>query len=229
MINNLSYFFNRTFVKKTNYPFISIILFIIVVVLNSIQYANNKDYLKDKVKKDEYPTTNIGQILFLIYDFIGINGFINYTPAFIFVFILTYLCVALIELNIGHLSLLFLLYLYIIFYGFWGEFTETICKNRLGNMDLYYPNLLSSWSSSFSSVMSLGFVLYLIQKNIINIYYRMLVIFIMLFIWGMCILLDRYIRYDNTDKKSSYNTCASLIYHSSAFLFGICCGGVLGN
>ena len=87
-LNNIVYLFTRTFVKKTIYPIISISLFIITIVLNSIQYANNGNYLQNKILEpnstlksndDTYSIithSNINNILIFIYDLIGINGFI---------------------------------------------------------------------------------------------------------------------------------------------------------
>ena len=105
LLQNIVYFTNSTFVKKTHYPIISICLFIIAVVLNSIQYhKNNNTYLQDKIiiSNKDYPsgTTNISNTFLYIYDFIGINGFIDNTPAHIFLLIVTYVCLSLIELNI---------------------------------------------------------------------------------------------------------------------------------
>ena len=50
-INHFIHFMLNAFMKKTMFPFISIGLFIIVTVLNAIQYSNNKTYLQDKIKK----------------------------------------------------------------------------------------------------------------------------------------------------------------------------------
>ena len=107
-LNNIVYLFTRTFVKKTIYPIISISLFIITIVLNSIQYANNGNYLQNKILEpnstlksndDTYSIithSNINNILIFIYDLIGINGFINNTQGYIFLFIFIYICVSLI-------------------------------------------------------------------------------------------------------------------------------------
>ena len=55
LLNNIVYFTKRTFVKETSYPIISIILFIIVIILNSIQYSkNDKNYLQNKIIEKRY-------------------------------------------------------------------------------------------------------------------------------------------------------------------------------
>jgi hypothetical protein len=230
LLQNTVYFFNRTFVKKTKYPIISICLFIITVVLNSIQYANNKKYLQDKIivsnKDYSYGTSNISNILLFIYDFIGINGFIDNTPGYIFVFIVAYFALALIELNIGYLSLLFLLVIDLIFNSFWDAFHKNICENTKKDIDV---TDLYMCCGSFLLFMSLGFVLVLIQKNIINIYYRIIVIFIILFVWSCGVLYDKYSRFNDMKNDASQQTCSIFNYHAASFLFGISCGFALGN
>jgi hypothetical protein len=227
LLNKLSYFLSSTFVKKTHYPIISIILFIITVVINSIQYANNEDYLQEKIRKFKGGEPHISNILLYIYNsLLSINGFVDYTPAYIFVFILTFFAVSLIELNIGHASLLFLLFIVILKNSSWMEISGNICFNGSRDFNLY--------DNKYLLVISYGFILYLIQNNIKNIFYRMIVIFIMVCTWIILIVINRY----NNDKyaknfvgsiQDEQRTCFSILDHSYIFLFGICCGGFIGN
>jgi hypothetical protein len=69
---------SNTFIKKTKLPFISIGLFIILIVLNSIQYAaNDRNYIQDLIKNsvsDAPDSTSPQNALLYIFDLIGINA-----------------------------------------------------------------------------------------------------------------------------------------------------------
>ena len=231
-LTNLHYFFNRTFIKKTNIPIISILLFILVVILNSIQYStNDKNYLQNKIiiSNKDYPngTTNISNTLLYIYDFIGINGFINNGIVYVLFFMITYICLSLIELNIGIIPLLFLLFIGIMFQRFWNEYQDAICENSArGN--IYNINNSVYCCGSFVFFMTLGFVLFITQYNIHNIFYRISILILMLCIWFGCILYDNN---NNNNKILSKNQqdCKMFTWHAANFVFGICCGFVLGN
>ena len=234
-LNNIVYLFTRTFVKKTIYPIISISLFIITVVLNSIQYANDGNYLQNKILEpnstlksndDTYSIithSNINNILIFIYDLIGINGFINNTPGYIFLFIFIYICVSLIELNIGHASLLFLLFITYTFRIFWSYFTKSICENNFIVQSVDTSRLCCS---SDITCMSLGFILCLLLKNIRNIYYAIFILFLMMIVFSTLLLYDYYIP-DSTNKSA--NTYIILSRHAWYYIFGIICGLALGN
>jgi hypothetical protein len=235
LLQNTVYLFNSTFVKKTHYPIISICLFIIVIVLNSIQYANNENYLQDKIlipnntlksTDDTYSITtnsNINNILIYIYDLIGINGFIKNTPGYIFVFIFMYICVSLIELNIGHASLLFLLFITYTFRSFWSGFTKSICENNFIVQSIDTSRLCCS---SDITCMSLGFILCLLLKNIKNIYSAIFIIFLIIIVFSSLLLYDYYIP-DSTNKSA--NTYIILTRHGWYYIFGIISGLALGN
>ena len=232
LLNNIVYFTKRTFVKETSYPIISIILFIIVIILNSIQYSKNDEFLQNKIKESISTDKNklsLQNSLLYLYDFIGINGFLKEGLVHILFYILTYVCLSLIELNIGHISLLFLLLIGIMFQLSWGGFQDAICVNSL------YSNSRSLLSSpyccgSFVLFMSLGFVLYLIQKNINNWGMRSLALFVILCTWIGCILYDYYSKFFyGDDKDGPQKTCKSLNWHAANFVFGIFCGVALAN
>jgi hypothetical protein len=224
LLQNSVYFFNRTFIKKTHYPIISIIIFIIVIVLNSIQYANNKYYLQDKL--DNADDTNLGNTLLYIYDFIGINGFLNNGLVHILFFILTYFCISLIELNIGHLALLFLLFIDLMFQFFWDLYQDVICYNylRIRNRIDSSPYCCGS----FILFMSLGFVLSLILMNITNIYICIFTLFVIICVFVGCVLYEHYIQYEDTESGDT-KTCLTYTWHGANYAFGILCALVLGN
>ncbi len=234
MLTNFSYFFNNTFVKKTHYPIISICLFIITVVLNSIQYANNENYLQDKLIVDikidsegnQIPTPNVNNTLLFIYDMLGINGFINYTPAFIFFFIITYFFLSLIELNIGYAKLLFLLFIDLMFLTFWTLYQKSICYNN--NRFRINFDKFPYCCGSFILFMALGFVMYLIQNNIKNIYSRILSIILLIGIYFLCLPLEIYSTYKDFEDGDEKN-CSMFTWHGANYIFGVLCGLVLSN
>ena len=231
LFNNIVYFMKSTFIKSRTIPIISISLFIIIIVLNSIQYAaNDPQYLQSKliISNQKFPngTFNIGNILYFIYDLFSINSFLNNGIVYVLLYILSYLCLSLIEMNIGYISLLFLLFIDMIFQSFWLAFTTTICQNI--TEPIYLPKL-KMCCGSFILFTALGFVLFITQNHINNIYYRGLVLFMMLSIWTGCIVNDNYDVFYTTSNTASQKTCSIFTWHAAYFFFGICCGFVLGN
>jgi len=232
-LNNIIYFTKRTFVKETSYPIISILLFILVIILNSIQYSKNNEYLQNKIKDSISTDKNklsLQNSLLYLYDFIGINGFRSNGLSHILFYILTYFCLSLIELNIGHISLLFLLLIGIMFQFTWDGFQEAICVNSLNSWTsgslIYSPYCCGS----FVLFMSLGFVLYLIQKNINNWGMRNFALFVILCTWIGCFLYDYYSKLAyGDDKDGPQKTCKSFNWHAANFVFGILCAVALGN
>ena len=238
VLNNSLYFINKSFIKTRKYPIISIILFIIVIVLNSIQYHNNdKDYLQKKIKLSDITydksknvrhddSVHTSNTLLYIYDLIGINGFINNTPAHIFFYILTYLCLSLIEMNIGYLALLFLLFIDLMFMTFWDQYQDAICRNEILSSDGVSHSAYCC--GSFILFMALGFVLYIIQNNVNNIYLRSLVILIIIFTFFMCSLYEKNITFEKM-QESSQKTCKIYTWHAANFMFGIACAAALSK
>ena len=67
--NSLIDFISKTFIIKNKVPFISIILFIIVIILNSIQYSQNDKYLQNQVENSisNSPDSASYQIFYFMY------------------------------------------------------------------------------------------------------------------------------------------------------------------
>ena len=152
------------------------------------------------------------------------GNFINNGLIDIIYLLLTYFCVSLIELNIGHTLLLFLLLIDLMYSNFWTGFRNAVCTNELsgsGSDILYSPYCCGS----FVFFMSLGFVLYLIQNNIRNIYIRIFIIFIIVCVFYGCSIYDKNV----TLQKGQQATCLSFTWHSTNFIFGILCALALGN
>ena len=227
-----SSFIHKLFIKNNTItiPIISIILFIITITLNSIQYiTNDSKYLQNKiiVSNNTYPTgrTNYSNTLLYIFDYIGINGFVNNGLVHVLFFILTYICLSLIELNIGIIPILFLLFIGIMFHRFWNEYQDAICENNARGY-IYDLNNSGYCCGSFVLFMVLGFVLFVGQHNIDNMLYRSLILFLMVCIWIGCVLYDT--NNDNT-RTIDQHTCKKYTWHAANFVFGICCGFVLGK
>jgi hypothetical protein len=69
--------------------------------------------------------------MLFIYDLVGINGFINNGSGHIMFYILTYICLSLIETNIGHTPVLLFLIILLMSSTFQTEYKEAICNNSL--------------------------------------------------------------------------------------------------
>ena len=182
LLNSIVYFVKSTFIKKTNLPFISIFVFIIAVVLNSIQYSkNDTNFLQDNTtshKTNKLNQVTLSNLLLYIYDFIGINGFLSSGLTVIIFLIITYSCLALIEMNIGHVAILFLLLIDIMFQISIGEVSSALCRNYI-NQESRISNS-PYCCGSFVQYMSIGFILYLTYKNINSKLYKGIIIFLIL-------------------------------------------------
>lgn len=228
-INNFVHFFLNSFVKTTKLPFVAVGIFILVLALNSIQYSNNDKYFQNKVKDSistQPDSASFNNILLYIYDTIGINGFSINGIAYVLFFILTYICVALIEMNIGHIKVFYFLVVCFIFQYFERPFSLALCQN-----DLYGNGSIGDSKyccGSFIFFASLGFVLFIIQKHISNLYKKFLVWFIIGCVLAGCVLYDYFDTYDDmTDGKKK--TCSVFLWHASNFVLGIFSGLALAQ
>jgi hypothetical protein len=235
LLNNIVYFTKRTFVKETSYPIISIILFIIVIILNSIQYSkNDKNYLQSKITENRYDDNKklknvyLSNFILYFYDVIGINAFLYNGLLHIFYLILVYILLSLIEMNIGHIPLIILLFIIILFSSAYMDgIVNSICENSYNIDDLRSSPYCCGSQILFTS---LGFVLYLIQHNIIQMNYYILMLFIIVLVWIGTILFDYYTVFINKKyMEEDSKVCTSLNWHASLLIFGILCGVAMGN
>lgn len=211
-------------IKKTSIPIISICLFILVIILNSIQYSqNNKKYLQNKAtgSKQAYGTVNLGNALLFLYDFVGINGFLNNSLLHIIYLIVTYSLLSIIEMNIGHLSLIFLLFITMIFSTCWDKFTDAICKNNIANVNGIKDG--SYCCGSFILLMSLGFVLTILLKKKHNILYKLIILCLMIVLFFAIMIYEKNINYSHIQNQNS-KQCLAYTWHASMYVFGILCG-----
>ena len=229
-INHFIHFLLNAFMKKSMFPFISIGLYIIVIVLNTIQYNNNNPkYLQDQIKhtvSTDKDSTSPQNALLYFYDLIGINGFIVNGLWYILYFILTYTCLALIEMNIGHIKIVFFLIVLLMFRFFITGLSMTVCKNSLSECrDIKNAPYCCG---SFIMWASLGFTLFIIQKHVSDFYTKMYVWFLIACVWAGCVLIDNYYSYAD-EETSNQKNCKLFFYHVANYTLGIFCGLVLSK
>ena len=225
-LNTIISFIDKIFIHKTSIPIISITLFILVIILNSIQYSkNNKKYLQNQiiVSNQLYSngTVRLENALLFLYDIVGINGFLNNSLLHILYLILTYSLLSLIEMNIGYLALIFLLFITIMFRTFWDEFQDAICKNKISMM--YGIESSSYCCGSVILFMSLGFVLIILLKNINTSLYKIIILCIIICIYFVIMIVEKNTIYSHIQNKN-IKQCQSYTWHAAMYVFGIVCG-----
>ena len=113
------------------------------------------------------------------------------------------------------------------FQYFINNFGLAICYNNIyGSNNRIYNSPYCC--GSFILFASIGFVLYLIQKNINNLYTKFIIWFIIACIWTGCVLYDKYYGYVD-DKEGNQKTCRIFFWHAANFLLGLFSGLVLAK
>ena len=227
---NQIHFLLDAFVVSTKFPIISLVLYILVIYLNTVQYNNNPNYLQDQIKNSistDEDSTSPQNILLYIYDFIGVNGFVRNGLAHIVFIIASYIFLALVEMNIGHISLVFFLIVMLMFqFSMVDGFSSAICENNLNNGRgvEYAPYCCGSgilWSA-------LGFILFIMQKKSNDLYTKMSFWFLIAFVWGGIILYENYVTY--ADKETSnQKDCKIFLLHGTIYILGIFCAFMLSK
>jgi len=234
-INKIIHFILNAFVIKTKIPFLSIILFITVVILNSVQYNNNNigivqyninTYLQDKIKNSVSPGNSFNNIILYFYELVGINGFTMNGLSHVIILIITYICLALIEMNIGHITVILFLIILLMFCSFESSFSSAICDNIL--TDSSSIGTSSYCCGSFTLFASIGFVLFIIQKHITGLYSKLFIWFIILCVWTGCILYENYDTYKDIPDIKVKN-CKLFFWHAMNFVLGLFCALALSN
>jgi hypothetical protein len=190
-----------------NFPIISLSLFILTLIFALIQYNKNDDeYMQKKTKNNGY--------LLQLYDLIGINSLLYNSLLYILFFIFTYLWMVIIELNIGHIAMI---YFVLILIGF-KIGLENISSLTCDNITSISTNKFANCCGSFIFWPALGFVLYLIQNCFDNMIYKGITISSIPIIYGILVYMDI---------KEYNNLCNGLSWHSLIFLLGVLSGKVL--
>jgi hypothetical protein len=204
------------FIKETKYPFVAIILFFIALILNIIQYMNNNQYLQDYVSPPESKNFIQNSLLYY-FDVIGINGFIQNTPAHVLFILASYILLCLIECNIGHVGVFFFLLLCLMYQFFIGGYSYTACDSHKYRCN----DIINSeyCCGSFILFAALGFCLFVIQRHL-SIKPKLLVWLLIGLIWGGTVLYDYYITYIKLNTAFS-KVCHIFLWHATNFLLGI--------
>jgi hypothetical protein len=192
-----------------NFPIISLSLFILTLILSLIQYNKNDiNYIQKKTKNNGY--------LLQLFDLLGINSLLYNSLIYILFFIFTYLWMVIIELNIGHIAMI---YFVLILIGF-KIGLDSISSLTCDNITSISTNNLLNCCGSFIFWPALGFVLYLIQNCFNNMIYKGMAITTIPIIYGVLVYMD-------TKIYSNNNLCFGFSWHSLIFILGVLSGKVL--
>ena len=106
----------------------------------------------------------------------------------------------------------------------WDICQDFICGLRHNS---YNVNNSGYCCGSCLLFMALGSLLFIAQHNTNNIFYRMILLIIILGVVVGCVLYDESNNYYGLTKYQA--VCRMLTWHTAFFLFGLCCGFVLGK
>jgi len=219
-------------IKKYSIPFISIILFIIVLTLNAIQYdRKDRMFLQNKIlpkmkynyKIYEEPKPAIQNFLLIFYKVIGINSLIKQSLWYILYILVSWGLMSLIEMNIGHIS-----FIYFIIMIFGISFLIDAINSFICVKGLYNTNLDDSLGACCGSQImwsALGFVLMLYLLKVTNKYIKLGILLVIIITFISLICSDKYYSFKGEDNS----TCDSLTWHVLYFLFGLFSGYVIGK
>jgi hypothetical protein len=214
-----------SFIQEISYPYIAIILGCFTIILASIQYSNNRDYFQKIFSPDnDNDKTYAGNAMLYYLDFIGINGMIVNTPGYVFYYVATYLLLALIECNIGHIAVLFFLAVLFMYRGSIKGFEHWTCFNDAYNAS--YIGNESFCCGSYILWASLGFCLYVYQKHI-TLRWRIAWWILMLCVFIGLVINDYYIY--NLNRDEDRRVCGSFFHHALNYVLGIFCAIVLSQ
>ena len=181
------------FIRQTNFPIISFLLFFTTLVLNSIQYTN-------AINLPSYSP------LWVILDLIGVNGFIiNGILLQLFLYVVALINLSLVELWVGSFWIFFFLLMDVL-YQIFISILITGCDGHFLIRDPPYC------CGSFIMVAALGSVLYIIhqQKSIWMILF---------FSFVVILSYDYFVQFKNTRNRE----CKFILWHGPNYLLGILC------
>ena len=228
-MDNIIKFISNSLIKDNKYPVISVILFIVALTLNIIQYIKNDNNYLQSLVKNKYGNIKFENILLYLYDIIGINGFIQHSPAHILLLLLTYGCLSLIEMNIGHIYVVFFLLILLKYQYSIGYFKSVECADKLYNENYARTQDIIQNTpyccGSFITWACIGFCLYIIQNNIKEIKLQIICWIIIGLVFSGLVIVDKYMTY--IELPDSVKTCQIFFWHPTNFLIGILIGAVL--
>ncbi len=119
--------------NTTTRPIIAFILFMATICLNAVQFLRSPFFLQRN-------TPLFLNVFLYIYNLVGINGFlINGPVAQLFTFLLSFCCLAIIEITVGHTRFLYYLLVCFMYSISIVQFSALICDNNKDE-----PNLIES-------------------------------------------------------------------------------------
>ena len=195
--SSIKHHLNLFFVRQTFIPITSIFLFFITFLLNLIQFFN-------------FDLPNKSPLFFLLfYDFLGINGFVsNGIPLQLFLLLLSYSALALIELWSGSLRILFFLLMDLFFKVFISLFLPAHCEGQI----LFDLSTTPFCCGSFLMVAAFGSVLFIIHQ-------RVSILPLLFFVYLIILCYDYFIQFADSD----YKNCKFMAWHALNYLLGILC------
>jgi hypothetical protein len=226
LLNNA--FFNHPKTMSDKIPYVTIILFILAVILKTIQkIKNNTNYLQQKIRNSRYKTLNPISAFFINYlNAMGINSFftnnVNTIWTGILLLILTYPLLALIELNIGHRLVAYFIIVLIFYNEFAGGFQELICYNDFTNSSL---NDSPFCCGSFFAMAILGCTFAILFSYGQGWIMKSILGGIALFLWVILVLVDYYTTFSND--KDDKRKCKAFYWHACNYFFGFISGLLL--
>jgi len=218
--------FMKSLHKTTKYPIISVIFCVLAIVFNTVQYIKNDHYyLQNKLLKMNVDINNVSPFNFilLIFNLIGINGFLENTVAHILIILVTYLLLGIIELNVGSLQILFILMFLVFFTSISHGLSNLECNNDLIMVD--YLDVYCC--GSFILMFALGFVLYMVMHHLHGIP-KLILLITMIVSWFGCVLYDYYVSY-SVEKIKEKRVCKSFNWHALNYCLGIFAGVALAK
>ena len=227
-------FFPRHASLYNKVPYVSIVLFILALVLKTIQRtSNNMNYLQDITLGKGQNKTHSDPVsaLFLYYlDTMGVNSFFNTDfnnlAVGLIMLLLGYPLLALIELNVGHALVAYFILVLIFYQTFSAGFKNLVCKNST-----WSNNSLDSshyCCGSFIFWATVGCFLAVLFMNASGLFMKLGVAAAIILTWVGVVLYEYYGTYAN-ERNDELRKCETFYWHGMNFAFGVLSGIILAN
>lgn len=239
-LNTTSDLIYKSFAPKSSMlydkiPYVAIILFILAVVLKTIQKVqNNQNYLQNMILGTgtiQKTQNNPVSALFLYYlDAMGVNSFFD-TPANSFalgiiMLLINYPLLMMIEMNIGHAYLAYFILVLILYNPFAILYKTLVCYNST-NADTSLVNA-PYCCGSFILYATIGCALAILLSCANGWILKSIILFIILLTWGGIIIYEYFGTYAN-ETDNDKRTCKSFYWHGMNFAFGVLSGIVMAK
>lgn len=224
-----SAYFNYPSTLYDKIPYVSIILFIIATVLKIIQKTrDDSKYLQSTIYNKDDKQMNPITALFMNYlELMGLNSFFdingNNIIYGIFLLIITYLLLSIIELNVGHAMIIFFVIILILYQYYAYGYQKLVCENDTNTENEMNGSMCCG---SFLMWATVGCFIGILFKHSNKYITKAIIGIIGLILWGILVIIDYFTIYSN---KNDSRLCYSFTWHANNFLFGIITGIVIGN